>query len=298
MAEASSTPLASPLTRLKGVLQWFPAIYACISLIGFIDYYTRYAPFNINIGEYLSAGELLMAFIPRAMESLFQVALGMVFAFIVMPKVARAIRVQIVDAELRFTKLRRIAASKNKGKTRFTRWINRSWFLIKRGGVSLGTTVFLLTVLFLLPVITTRDTHQTIPLYIVGIVLFVWFFVFIIQMTKLVRIRLVSTRGFLTTLFGILLCMYVVKIAIKNRYRSDELRSHPERQKWEVITSTDTLRSGDSLVFAGRIEAGVFLFDVPKKLPILIPTSEVRRLSFAESLLHNNETLFERLLKQ
>lgn len=298
MPKPAPTPLVSPRTRLKGLLEWFPAIYACMSLIGFIDYYTRYAPFNINIGEYLSAGELLMAFIPRAIETLFQMALGIVFASIMIARGARAVRVQLVDAEPRFTKLRRIAAGKNSGNTRFTRWITRSWFAMKRAGLNIGTTAFLLVVLFLLPVLTTRDTHQTIPLYTVGVVLFVWFVVFVIQMAKLVRIGLVSASALITITLGTLLCMYVVQIAIKNRYRSDELRSHPERQQWEVITSSDTLRSGDSLVFAGRIEAGIFLFDVRKKLPILVPTSEVRRLSIAESLLHNNETLLNVLLKQ
>lgn len=295
--ETATTPQTTSLIeRMKGILQWFPAIYACMSLIGFIDYYTRYAPFNINIGEFLSAGEMLMAFIPRFMETLFQMALGFAFILIITPKLVRAIRVQVVNAEPRFTTLRKIAARKNRGSTRFTRWLSRTWFAMKWTALNVGTNVFLLLVLFLLPSITTRDTHQKIPLYVVGIILLAWFSVYFVQMAKLVRLKLVSAYGFLVLMIGTALCMYVVKIAVKNRYRGDEVRAHPERQQWEVITSVDTLRSGDSLVFAGRIEAGVFLYNVHKKLPVLIPTSEIQRLSFAESLVHSKETIFDRLL--
>ncbi|MBL7945291.1 MAG: hypothetical protein JNN32_04445 [Flavobacteriales bacterium] len=289
---------ASILTKLKEAIGWFPAFYACITIVGFIDYYTKYAPFRINIGDYLSAGELLMAFLPRAMLVIIELTMVFIFFVVIAPQLNRAIRVQVIDAEPRFTRLRRLAARRNKGANRFAKWWSRTWLGLKRGVLGIISTVFLLSVLFLIPIVATTDTRQSIPLYLLGAVMIFWLAVFIVQVAGLVRLGLLSAQGYLLILVIFTSAIYVVKIASKNRYRSDEIRAHPERQLWEVITSSDTLRSGDSLVLVGRIEAGVFLFDVTKELPILIPTSEIVRVSFAETLIDSDESVLDWLRRR
>lgn len=282
--------------RLKSIIQWFPALYACIIVVGFINYYTLFRPFYINIGEYLTVGEMLTAFLPVLIEFIFSSLFVLLIFLLVLPTLRSVGRFGSTrDAGLRIRRLRKIIVYRSRGTTFITSaffYLSGSFWIVLNRYTMKVIILFLSMYIFL---VVGMNPKSLLPMdWFLGIV-GLWIILMIQLFVSLVRRGVVKNMYFLPSTIAFMIIAQIMLIAINNIYRAHEVRNHPERQAWQILTATETLQSGGDYIYIGRIEAGVFLFDLKGEIPILIPANEIKRHGFKETLVDTRSPLRRQL---
>lgn len=272
----------SPL--LRKYAGWIPVCYAGITLLGFINYYTLYRPYGIAISYYLTIGELLLAFlnvtIPLlALIGLFSVMLVLGFAF------QGLFDAYHVDAkrEAKPTLLQLPAHVKQYRK----RWANPQWTslgwwpwtILQPIYIAFYAGAWLFFIAFLILFLKLALYGQNVMGY-EGTSVLIWSLVWLYLFSEAIghgvreeRIQKIWGHG-IRWVVASLVCMGT--IAGENSLRANRILEGSAQESATIVTSTDTLVTTECLIYAGRIEAGVFLHDISTASNILIPAAEIR----------------------
>lgn len=244
-------------SSFKELVQWFPVFYAGMTFLGFIALYARYAPFGIDIAGYLSLAELLMAFINVTIPLMYVAAvLGLftIVLFIVgVMKRPTSERFKPLPTADDFNPIEPISLMERWR----LQWVN--------GIMGLGLPIMLLGYFF--------DGDAFSSTFILGPFIGMWIMSIesMIQYAK-VRGSHIHNR-FRISLYFLVLVAY---IAIDNRTPSLRLLNGKIAQDVEIHTADSILVTTSDLLFVGRLDAGIILYDKVRSASVLVPTSEIR----------------------
>lgn len=264
---------------MERILKYTPLAYAALVFIGFANLQSYYSAFGIQIWTYLSTGELLLSFLSITGPLLWAgLLISMQGAGMFQQLWTDAHILQGINDWNRSNKEKLREAF---GKARTP--MNRAG-LIVTGVLSLtlsyGVVVFFaLWTLSLLGYLHDGELWWFDELFFVICAPFVVALLFLFVRNQSMHNKKESVRIAHWTALGAFL---VVLLCAHSRRAGERVISAGRFQPVTIITDRDTIATNGVLVYAGKCNASVFLYNKEKEASVIIPTTSILLMEVSE----------------
>ncbi len=267
-----------PPSLIDTVLKLGPWVYGALVLIGFLRLHSYYHVFGIEIWTYLSTGELLLSFlnITGSMTAMIIVLGVMMWASVQRESRSDTDAIDLLGKWMmsQFTKLARV-------------WGDPSLTLLKKGILvvaffTLGMLLPLAVALAIagpICVVLGMYDEQPIPpalLWEMGVVLAMMF-------TFLMYVDLMRQRFnpwqyiFLTVSLSLALLVFT---NFSRRIAREEMIGNRTVQGVTIATSDLYYATNTNLIYLGKCNASVFLYNRSDSTAIVVPTDDIKWMKF------------------
>lgn len=282
---------------IESISSGLPVFYAVISLIGYLNYHTLYSGYGISINNYLSIGELVLAFMQVIVPVI--AILGIVFLEFLVAfghlTVVGAFAYPLLRYEDSLDEKENLSHDMDSYEWKWLSFSFHNRILQRKGPIwvvelafswlwyVLKVVVFSAVGLFILKLLGTifsfDEMRVRIPwtlFAIAGICCMVLTSGAIIAESSRTKRYTRSVAYYLAVLNS--LTIFTFLVVAKNRYLYHGKMSGEYVQEARIVTGNDTIRTNECLLYVGRIDAGVFLFDLAENKSRMIPTSEIKEV--------------------
>lgn len=278
---------------MERILKNTPLIYALLVFIGFVDLRSYYGYFGIEIWTYLSVGELLLSFLPRtipimlvllAFVAIEAATIGKskgVMETLISVHLEEPVEVksdeqkkrEAVLAGLVIVALLVLAFRKETWRTKATKW-------------SLGFFAFVVPILMVLYVVNLI-LAVCLGYEFLGsawwwaILAFLWIPFFLIYMLGSESTRMNRPWRLVKAVVVCAFCLLLLwaKNAVDAQRRIDGFAD----KTVSITTESVIYQSSENLVYVGKCNTAIFLYDRAKGAVIVVPMDEVKYISMSRS---------------
>lgn len=249
-----------------------PIITAFLLTAGFVNSYSYYTHFQIDIFTYLTTGELILSFLPVIIPIFIAILFILYHAFREGDKFEKEIKDNtfLADKDLTFWGPFKdlFKLIKNKFKTTDNKWELLYYYISQILARILLLTIFLgLTSYFVYSFIKRKGfpSEEPIPFFILSAI---WLIIIAFKMQKYFHKRVPEISEFMTQ--AVVVIGFFGIIFLFNSFRAFSVLENKPSYEIEIIQNNLKLKSDSNIVYIGKSKEYIFLRNLKEEKNLII----------------------------
>lgn len=274
---------------MQKILKYLPLFSALLILIGYLNYYSFYKCFDIEISSYLTTGELLLSFLPLTVPIL----IILLFFFFMLTGVLVALPFKkdkeiddsgddIVSLTLFFHSLKRLSDDLKNDK--LSKFYKVGFFPVHVISLIIGLFFIAFFGFYLFTIVEYTilgNSEFKIPALILILSSLLWIpLIFDI----INRIYNNPNKDTLQNLkFGFVLFIFITLVVITNKESAFNIKHGRPKYNITMELADSTINSDTTFVFLGKTKDYLFLRDLKENKNVMYSTTYIKRLELKKN---------------